>query len=77
MNMQELVVAVQNVPCLDGLKFSPMDETDRESFASAPEDALIAYSDIAIYILKGNKLSVITEDFEMRYTLKKKFEVEL
>jgi hypothetical protein len=65
MNMQELVVAVQN-----GLKFSPMDETDCESFAGAPEDALIAYSDIAIYILKGNNLSVITEDFETRYTLK-------
>ena len=72
MNMQELVVAVQN-----GLKFSPMDETDCESFAGAPEDALIAYSDIAIYILKGNNLSVLTEDLETQYTLETKFEVEL
>ena len=66
MNMQELVVAVQN-----GLKFSQMDEAP---FAGAPEGALIAYSDIAVYILKGNMLSVVTEDLETQYTLETKFE---
>jgi len=72
MNMQELVVAVQN-----GLKFEPMDETDSESFAGAPEGALIAYSDIAVYILNGNMLSVVTEDLETQYTLKTEFVIEL
>jgi len=71
MNMQELVVAVQN-----GLKFSPMDETDSESFAGAPEGALIAYSDIAVYILNGNMLSVVTEDLETEYVLSRVFQIE-
>jgi hypothetical protein len=69
--MQELVVAVQN-----GLKFSPMDETDSESFAGAPEGALIAYSDIAVYILNGNMLSVLTEDLETEYVLSRVFQIE-
>jgi len=81
------VVAVQN-----GLKFSPMDETDSESFAGAPEGApsgrvrdwcavrrsgaLIAYSDIAVYILNGNMLSVLTEDLETEYVLSRVFQIE-
>jgi hypothetical protein len=69
MTTQELILAVQN-----GLKFSQMDEADSESFAGAPEGALIAYSDIAVYILKGNMLSVVTEDLETQYTLETKFE---
>ena len=72
MNMQELVVAVQN-----GLKFDEMEVPDYHVFGGAPKGALIAYTDIAVYILKGNELTVITEDFETQYTLEKKFEVEL
>ena len=64
MNIQELVVAVQN-----GLKFEPMDDADYEAFAGAPEGALIATSDLAIYIVAGNTVSVITEDYQRDYTL--------
>ena len=72
MNMQELVVAVQN-----GLTFKPMSHHDYMAFGGAEPDSLIASSDVAVYILSGNQLSVITEDFEKQYALETKFEIEL
>lgn len=64
MNIQELVFAVQN-----GLTFKPMDEMDCAAFAGAPEGALIASSEVAVYILAGATLSVITEDAQLDYEL--------
>jgi hypothetical protein len=72
MTTQELILAVQN-----GLKFEPMSDFDRNAFAGAPKDSLIASSDVAVYILSDNQLSVITEDFETQYTLETTFEIEL
>ena len=72
MNLQELIVAVQN-----GLKFAPMSETDRQGFAGAPVDALIASSDLAVYILSENKLSVITDDYETIFSLNVDAEMEI
>ena len=70
--MQELVVAVQN-----GLVFKPMSEEDFEIFAGAPNGAWIADSGIAVYILKGNLLTVLTEDYETRYNLTEQYSIEL
>ena len=72
MNTQELILAVQN-----GLKFEPMTESDYYGFAGAEENSLIAYSDVAAYILCGNKLSVITEDFQNDYVLENTLEIEI
>jgi hypothetical protein len=72
MNLQELVVAVQN-----GLKFAPMSENDRQGFAGAPADALIASSDLAVYILSENQLSVITDDYETQFKLNQEFQIEV
>jgi len=72
MNLQELVVAVQN-----GLKFTPMSENDRQGFAGAPADALIASSDLAVYILSENQLSVITDDYETQFKLNQEFQIEM
>jgi hypothetical protein len=55
----------------------PMDELDYESFPGAPEGSLIAYSEIAVYIVSENEISVVTEDSETRYELTKLFEVEV
>ena len=72
MNMQEVVVAVQN-----GLEFKEMEVSDYHVFGGAPEGALIAYTAVAVYILKGNELKIITQDFETQYSFEMKFEVEL
>ena len=72
MNLQELVVAVQN-----GLKFTPMSENDRQGFAGAPADALIASSDLAVYILSENQLTVITDDYESTFVLNLEHEMEI
>ena len=72
MNLQELIVAVQN-----GLKFAPMSETDRQGFAGAPVDALIASSDLAVYILSENKLSVITDEYETIFSLSVDTEMDI
>jgi hypothetical protein len=72
MNLQELIVAVQN-----GLKFAPMSENDRQEFAGAPADALIASSDLAVYALSENQLSVITDDYETQFKLNQEFQIEV
>ena len=71
MNLQEVILAVQN----GGLKFAPMSDHDRQGFAGAPTDALIASSDLAIFILSEDQLSVVTDDFETTFSLKNEFEI--
>ena len=72
MSLQEVIIAVQN-----GLKFSEMTEFDRQAFAGAEPGSLLASSDIAVYILNDNELSVITEDYEKRYSLGLEFTIEM
>lgn len=72
MTTQELILAVQN-----GLTFAPMTDSDYQGFAGAPENSLIAYSDLAAYILCGNTLSVITEDYQRDYVLENTLEIEI
>lgn len=72
MNTQELILAVQN-----GLKFEPMTDSDYQIFAGAEKNSLVAYSDIAAYILCGNTLSVISEDYQNDYVLENTLEIEI
>lgn len=72
MTTQELILAVQN-----GLNFEPMTDSDYQGFAGADEGSLIAYSDLAAFVLKGNKLSVITEDSQSDYVLENTFEMSI
>ena len=72
MTLQEVILAVQD----KGLRFEPLSDFDRNAFAGAPKDALIASSDVAIYILSEDSLSVVTEDIETTYTLKNEYAIE-
>lgn len=55
----------------------PMTDMDYQTWAGAPQGSLIAESEVAIYIISETEISVITEDSESRYELKKLFEIEL
>lgn len=72
MNLQEIIFAVQ----VRGLKFKPMTEFDRQVYAGAPEGALIAENDLAVFFIYGNTLTVLTDDYESVFTLNQKFEIE-
>lgn len=71
MNLQEVILAVQN----GGLKFEPMSDYDRQGFSGAPAAALMASSDLAIFILSENQLSVVTDDFETTFSLRSEVEI--
>jgi len=72
MSLQEVIIAVQN-----GLKFSEMTEFDRQGFAGAEEGSLIAESDLAVFILKGNRLDILTEDYQTTFDLNETFSMEI
>lgn len=72
MTLQEVILAVQD----KGLRFEPLSDFDRNAFAGAPKDALIASSDVAVYILSEDSFSVITEDRETTYSFKDECFVE-
>lgn len=59
MTLQDLLVA--------GITFRPMTESDYQGFAGADHGSLIAESEVAVYILSGNNLSVLTEDSQNDY----------
>lgn len=55
----------------------PMTDLDYQAWSGAPRGSLIAESEVAVYIISETEISVITEDSESRYELKKLFEIEL
>ena len=53
----------------------PMTDLDYQAWSGAPRGSLIAESEVAIYIISDNEVSVITEDTETRYEFNKLFEI--
>ena len=72
MSLQEVILAVQN-----GLKFQEMTEFDRQAFAGAEDGSLIAESDLAVFILKDNRLDILTEDYQTSFDLNETFAMEI
>ena len=61
MTLQDLLTA--------GIPFRPMTDLDYQGFAGAAPNSLIAESEVAVYILSGNTLSVLTDDYQQDYVL--------
>ena len=60
-----------------GIPFRAMTDDEYDMYPGAENNTLIAESDLAVFILKGNRLDILTEDYQTTFDLNETFAMEI